>query len=279
VERVAGGARLHLSALDSGRIGAVIDRTVEAQAEPFGGVTVAGYDYLYAEAEQSGITVLLDGNGVDEVFLGYSKYLRDVGAAAAAGRRPAIDGTDGLMPSAIGPMLATGARTRPPAVAPVLDDGVKRAAALDLLSEKIPRGLRFNDRMSMARSRELRVPFLDHRLVEFGFAVPTTEHLAGGFTKSLFREIAEAWVPAEVARAPKRSVQSPQREWLAGAWRPLVEDLLGSKSLAARGWIDPSAARRAFAAYCAGPKENSFFVWQWLTLELWARRFLDGAGS
>lgn len=279
VERVAQGTRLHACVLTRDRIEEALDRTVRLQAEPFGGVTVVGYDQLYREANEHGITVLLDGNGVDEVFLGYEKYARlcDGSITDVVGR--AIDGTPATAADAITSALRLNGELRLPASPPEFADPVRQVAALDLLATKIPRGLRFNDRMSMGRSRELRVPFLDHRLVEFGLGVPVAEHLAGGHTKSLFREIASAWVPADVAYAPKRSVQSPQREWLAGPWRGLVEDILTSSSFAGRGWVEPARARDAYRAYLEGPQENSFFIWQWVNLELWARAFLDGSAG
>src|SRR6185312_5770284 len=71
---VADGCHLHISALDSAAIRALLPEVVKGQAEPFGGVTVCGYDPLYAEADRAGVTVLLDGNGADESFLGYQNY-------------------------------------------------------------------------------------------------------------------------------------------------------------------------------------------------------------
>ena len=152
---------------------------------------------------------------------------------------------------------------------------MRQAAAGDLLCAKIPRGLRFNDRISMAHSRELRVPYLDHRLVEFAFGIPTSLLLNRKGGKALFRDILARRAPASVAYARKRSVQSPQREWLAAGWRPMVESVLASKSFASRGWIDPNKARHVYSEYLAGSRENSFFIWQWVNLELWAREYLD----
>jgi asparagine synthase (glutamine-hydrolysing) len=137
--------------------------------------------------------------------------------------------------------------------------------------------MRFNDHVSMAHSRELRVPFLDHRLVEFAFGIPAAWLLNALGAKALFRHLLARRVPASIAYASKRSVQSPQREWLAGPWRPLVEAVLRSDTFADRGWVDRGNALAAYRAYCEGANENSFFVWQWLNLELWARCYLDAA--
>ncbi len=273
VRKVADGAKLHLCTLGRREIEAKIDWTVRRQAEPFGGVPVIGYDAIYQAADAEGVTVLLDGNGVDECFLGYTKYA-DGPAATKLGR--AIDGSQAVAGDAVSPRLK-----RDAAIAALPDyrvhfaEPAKAAAAFDLLTAKIPRGLRFNDRMSMGHSKELRVPFLDHRLAEFAFSVPSRHLLAGGHTKSLFRTIARKWIPAEVANAEKRSVQTPQREWLGKDWQPLVLDVLRSPSFAARGWVDPDRAEAIYADYTAGNHDNSFFVWQWINLEYWARAFLD----
>ena len=128
----------------------------------------------------------------------------------------------------------------------------------------------------MAHSRELRVPYLDHRLVEFAFGLPTRLLLNRKGGKAIFRDILARRAPESVAYARKRSVQSPQREWLANDWRAMVESILSSERFAARGWVDACRARRVYDEYLSGAQENSFFVWQWINLELWARQYLDG---
>ncbi|MGB7258363.1 MAG: asparagine synthase (glutamine-hydrolyzing), partial [Pseudolabrys sp.] len=296
VREAADGCHLHISALDSGSIRALLPEVVEGQAEPFGGVTVCGYDPLYAEADRAGVTVLLDGNGADETFLGYQSYHAayvhslENGAQreAADGYRSfwgsgpphvtngqAIDGTVAVNASVIADDLRRRASVLEVTDTGTFADPVKTMAARDLLAAKIPRGLRFNDRMSMARSKELRVPYLDHRLVEFGFGVPTRYLLNRHGSKALFRKIAARFVPPSIATATKRSVQSPQREWLANEWRDLVTDIISSPSFAGRGWIDPKRAQAAYEQFRQGERANSFYIWQWINLELWARAFLD----
>ena len=299
VREVAAGGRLHVSDLSWRDIDGDLAATVRSQAEPFGGVTVCGYNAIYRRADENGVIVLLDGNGADEVFLGYKRhhqiYVREAaGTAEEASRRAAyeefwrepapragptgasIDGTVPVRPAAIAPELLESVEALPRPASMGFDDPVRDAAADDLLRSKIPRGLRFNDRVSMAHSKELRVPYLDHRLVEFGFGVPVGMLLNGSGTKAVFRKAAARRMPAHVAFAAKRSVQTPQREWLANEWQPRVRSILASNSFAARGWIDAGAALDIYEDYLAGARENSFFIWQWLNLELWAREFLDG---
>ncbi|MDP2035627.1 MAG: asparagine synthase (glutamine-hydrolyzing) [Polaromonas sp.] len=296
VEEVSQGGTLHVANLNLEKINAYLPQTVRSQAEPFGGVTVCGYNALYQMANDENVTVLLDGNGVDEVFLGYKRYHQIYVASAVSPlehqrlaadfetfwKEPpkqvragaSIDGTDGLRPEAMTAQLRA---CTPHIHAPQtkFSSPVRQAAADDLLRAKIPRGLRFNDRVSMAHARELRVPFLDHRLVEFGFGIPEEFLFGAQGSKLLFRKLLARRASSTVAFAAKRSVQSPQREWLANGWQDLARKILQSKSFLERGWVDPHKATQAYELYLSGKQENSFFIWQWINLELWARTFLD----
>lgn len=303
VRQVAGQLSLHVAKLDEKNIREILPAIVLCQAEPFGSLFVAGFDSLYQAAEASRVTVLLDGNGIDEAFLGYKKYhrwsvmaCRDVrrreklkegyarfwgaweeGGVTADPSNWSIDDSIGVRPGAMSRRLAAVEEVLPqvPALDFSADDPARQQAAMDLFATKIPRVLRFNDRMSMKRSKELRVPFLDHRLVEFAFSIPGDLLLNERGTKALIRELAANLIPSGVAFAPKRSVQSPQREWLAGPWEPWIRELLTSRSFASRGWVDPSEALAIWDGHVKKPGNNSFFAWQWLSLELWARKFLD----
>lgn len=299
VREISGGGVLHISELTFEQIDDLLPSTCTIQAEPFGGVTVCGYDLLYAAACTQGVTVLLDGNGVDEAFLGYDRYHQTwVWSANDAGvreqranayrsfwerspmrpdesRGAAIDGTRATYADAISARLLSDAERLPLKQEITFDCPVKNLAATDLLHSKIPRGLRFNDRMSMARSRELRVPFLDHRLVEFAYGIPTEYLLNEQGSKALFRKAAARHMPKGVAFSAKRSVQSPQREWIANQWRKRVDAVLHSPSFADRGWVDPVAACQMWDRYLDGARDNSFPIWQWMNLELWAQIYLD----
>jgi len=275
VKQVAGKARLHAVHLSSASIRSKLTDTIRRQAEPFGGVSVIGYDALYRKAVSEKVTVLLDGNGVDECFLGYSKYQSALNGALTTTTPTSIDGTHPTHPNAISAQLRKRASLiQTPHFSGHFDHPVRDMAAQDLLCSKIPRGLRFNDRMSMGCSRELRVPFLDHRLVEFAYNMPIEMLLDGTHTKACFRNFARQHI-GSVALEQKRSVQSPQREWLADSWSDIVLSIISSDRFAARGWVNPETASKAYENYRKGYKSNSFYIWQWINLELWAREYLD----
>lgn len=297
VNKVSEGGVLHVSTLDSDSVEKVLHSEVISQAEPFGGVFVCGYNYLYRNASKNNVTVLLDGNGVDEIFLGYKKYhqlyineaktssdklSRTIEYETFWKEKPpaskftnclAIDGTIPIRADVISNELLTHDAYSVPNV-DFFDSDVRNSAATDLLYTKIPRGLRFNDRVSMANSKELRVPFLDHKLAEFAFGIGNKFLLNKKGTKVIFRDILSKKVPASIAYSSKRSVQSPQREWLANQWKNKVTDIINSESFLDRGWVEPDKASKAFSKYIDGDNSNSFFIWQWLNLELWAREYI-----
>lgn len=306
VEEVTRGLSLHTHFADLGprKIQDQLQNTVLHQEQPFGGVAVIGYSYLYSLAKKLGITVLLDGNGIDEIFLGYKKYhlehltdqkaedgfsnlLREYCAfwqedeqmalrrvEALAKNSSMIDGTAHQGLAAVSGDLRKLEHYEIPQI-DTFECGVKNSAARDLLRTKIPRGLRFNDRMSMMHSRELRVPFLDYELVELAYSLPTSELLNASGTKAVMRKVLSKSVDRSIAFALKRSIQTPQNDWLADDYRDLVLDVLESDSFRGRGWIDVDKAKDQYQAYLQGDQSTSFFIWQWINLEYWARTFFD----
>ena len=127
----------------------------------------------------------------------------------------------------------------------------------------------------MAHSCELRVPFLDYRLVEFGFSLPYSFLKDEMNSKKIVRKICSDLVSPEVAYAKKRSVQSPQREILAKEWRNKLNDIIEDGITKKRGWIDLNYAKNFYQNYITTKPGNSFPIWQILNLELWAREWFD----
>ena len=294
VKQVAENYPLFSEKLGFQDIDNVLNKTVKLQEEPFGGVMVCGYNYIYRCADQNDTTVLLDGNGVDEIFLGYKKYhqyftqifnpknkniIHDFERFWKTKFSPlkdnsSIDGTFGIAPECISENLRS-SNIIGLDMQDQTNDPVKNLAIRDLLFYKIPRGLRFNDRISMNYSKELRVPFLDHKLAEFALGLPIDLLINEKGTKVIFRDILAKNNGESIAYANKRSVQSPQREWIGNEWADKILAILKSESFNARGWVNQKRALEKYERYLSGKQTNSFFVWQWFNLELWAREFLD----
>lgn len=138
--------------------------------------------------------------------------------------------------------------------------------------------LNYNDKMSMASSLEVRVPFLDRGLVEWTARnVPPSLKIRGLTTKYLLREAMKGVLPDEVLRQPKASFGAPVGYWLEADLREMTDDVLSERRLKERGWLRPAAVRRMIEEHRSGRRDWALQLWQFLTLELWARSFLDGA--
>jgi asparagine synthase (glutamine-hydrolysing) len=140
--------------------------------------------------------------------------------------------------------------------------------------------LTYNDKMSMASSVEVRVPFLDRELAEFvAWNVPPGLKLKGAMrptTKYILRRAMEDVLPREVLQQPKAGFAAPVDYWLANDLRDMVDDLLSPSRLQERGLFRPEAVRRFVDEHRSGRQDWSLQLWQFLTLELWMQTFLDG---
>jgi asparagine synthase (glutamine-hydrolysing) len=140
--------------------------------------------------------------------------------------------------------------------------------------------LTYNDKMSMASSIEVRVPFLDRELAEFvAWNVRPGWKLKGKWrpvTKYIFREAMRSMLPKEVLRQPKAGFAAPVDYWLACDLRPMVDDLLSESQVRRRGLFRPEVVRQYIDEHRRGAEDWSMQIWQLLTLEIWMQLFLDG---
>lgn len=141
--------------------------------------------------------------------------------------------------------------------------------------------LNYNDKMSMASSVEVRVPFLDRDLAEFvAWNVPPEWKLKGSFktrTKHILREAMKGILSDEVLQQPKAGFGAPADYWLANDLREMVDDLLSETRIRERGVFRPEAVRLFVEEHRRGAQDWSMQIWQFLTLELWMQTFLDAA--
>ncbi|MHB8216522.1 MAG: asparagine synthase (glutamine-hydrolyzing) [Candidatus Sulfotelmatobacter sp.] len=139
--------------------------------------------------------------------------------------------------------------------------------------------LNYADKMSMASSVEVRVPFLDRGLAEFAArSVSPREKLHGTFrptTKHILRKAMGDMLPAEVLQQPKAGFGAPVDYWLANELRPMVDDLLSASRLRDRGIFQPEAVRSLVQQHRSGVQDWSMQIWQLLTLEVWMEQFID----
>lgn len=308
------GWRHHDIVLTENHVIDLLPRALWHQEEPFGSVATFADVLLSEKARANGIYVLLEGQGGDETLAGYEYYYayyladlaeKDIGQACCLHKEYArlrgIEG--GKVEASFLDMLERGARITggigqdgtASVMQGVLSPELLRAKGIgwsleqlrgsrldatllrDITRTKVPRVLRFKDKASMMFGVELRVPFLDHRLVELSFRIPAGRKLARGYTKYCLRENMTGILPQETCYHVKRHIQTPQKDWLRGALRPMVEEVVNSQAFAQREIFEISKIKEVFQEFLMDPTryENLFFIWQWLQLEWWFRIFID----
>ena len=230
------------------------------QEEPFTSTSVYAQWNVMRLAKQNGVTVLLDGQGADEMLAGYHSYFNEVTddllnsfnlPGYLKWRRDCL-ALHGVVPGSFGRVLRQKVpigvkqlvkkRLREtPAVEPanpVYPGDFRKVSSLRKLlwwnttREGLVELLRYADRNSMAHSREVRLPFLDHHLVEFVFKLPDRFLLRDGWTKWVLRKAFPDCVPPEISnRIDKLGYMPPQQRWLGGLiWEDVMVDQLSKLS-------------------------------------------------
>lgn len=303
-------ADLNLCYLSAEQFASISDKVLWYQDEPYAGVPVAAYASLYQATQKRGVTVLLDGNGLDEAFGGYKifhqhflnelaqkqspeflKHLKsyneewneslnksDFPLGLSKSYQKARDGSQ----STNSQLLAADflqENIDPPYFERAFSSELKQSIYQDIHYTKIPRALRFNDRISMAFSRELRVPFLSRDLFELCFSIPNEQLFFNGRPKALLREALHARVPDQIRLAPKRHIQSPQTPWLTKELHSYLGEVFHSQSFKQRGLYDSEKMIQEWKRVKTGKINNSFYLWQAANLENWFKLFIDEAGK
>ena len=287
-----------------------LERVVWHQDQPFGSLSIYAQWSVMQLARAEGITVLLDGQGADETVAGYPFYsaalfryllrtgrwlqlareIRAFSANPASGRLRSLafyampDGVAGRLrrlrrapgiSSSFAQRQAAQPADRTP-TGPFRTD-LDEMLATTLTESMLPGLLRYADRNSMAFGREVRLPYLDHRLVELAFSLPWEMKLSSGRTKRVLREAMRDYLPASVrARRDKIGYAAPQVAWLRGPLCEWADDLLASERFAQREWSDAPAVRSMWTDFRNGKDGMDSDLWRFLSVEAWARAFLDG---
>jgi asparagine synthase (glutamine-hydrolysing) len=249
------------------------------------------------------VKMVLSGDGGDELFAGYWSYPAVLAQSKFARMRPIYAAYARLAPGGAN-AAATATRSIPwsathhhqrdmfrptereqltgrPAARvddeairfPVRSDPVTRCQLRDIRSYLLDDILVKVDRMSMANSLEVRVPLLDHHLVEFAFSLPIDMRLRDNgdavVGKYLLKRTAERFFPRAFLDRPKKGFGIPIHTWLEGALRPIVRDLLESDATSLASLVDPNTVRTIVGGYYAGRQENVAKLWGLFALRLW----------
>lgn len=147
-----------------------------------------------------------------------------------------------------------------------------------LFRRSLPFYLRADDHNSMASGVEARVPFLDHRLVEFVFSLPPEYRIRNGVSKWIVREALKGIIPEPIRRFPgKRAFPTPQSSWLRGSESASVRASLQRLTPFSRELIDPQAVHQLMDGFNSGKYNCDHEIWRIINYDIWLRVFgLDG---
>jgi asparagine synthase (glutamine-hydrolysing) len=323
------GAVSHEIVIDDQDFFGALPKLVWHEDEPIAHPSSVPLYFVSALAQQH-VTVVLTGEGSDELLAGYGKYPRVAWNWRAgtvyermmpsALRRSIARGVLRMLPSKLGGYARRSflAMDRTPEamffdnfasirladqqqlLSPALRASATRAraygASLDYFNT--PNGnstlldrllyadiktylvelLMKQDQMSMAASIESRVPFLDHKLVEYAATLPDEWKLNGWTTKRVLRESMAGLLPDSILNRPKMGFPVPFADWTRGPWNSVARDVLLDRRSRQRGLIDPAAVDRLLADHAAGRTQGGDRIWTLLNLELWHRTFIDQEG-
>ena len=162
-------------------------------------------------------------------------------------------------------------------------DFLNQMLYLDMKTFMVSLNLVYNDKMSMASSVEVRVPFLSPNFAQWvASEVPPSMKLRGFWqpvTKYLLRRSMCGIIPAEVLQQRKAGFGGPTERWLTIDLKEMVHDLLAPERIRRRGFFKPASVTRMLHEHYSGAADWSYQIWQLLTLELWCQAFTDGIPS
>jgi asparagine synthase (glutamine-hydrolysing) len=309
----ATGARLHKVSASPAELAADLDGLIAAQGEPFGSTSIYAQHRVFRLAAAAGVTVMLDGQGADELFLGYWAFLNTrvasllrrgdvLGAAAFARRAAAVRGggfgrlvvgaLGRLVPSSWQPALlhlvgrppepawlnSTWFRERGIAYVPANwtrgREMLREEATRALTEASLPALLRYEDRNSMAFSIESRVPFLTPAIAQLAVTLPDDFLLTRDVvTKAVLRAALRGLVPDAVLDRRDKIGFATPEGDWLATLRPSVEATFRSPAL--------DRVRALSAPHVRGAVDSAFtrgvafsdHYWRWYNLVRWAERF------
>lgn len=270
-----------------------IEKVLGVQEEPFNSLSVVGQYLLFEKIKaEKDITVLLSGQGADEVLLGYNKFfyfhLKDLLKRKKLGKFVGLAGSSFMKGTTIKEFTWKQAkRYMPGKVAsgkeyfqreldkvPIWDfTSMKDRQIKDLNHFSVPALTNYEDRNAMAHQMEIRLPFLDYRLVNFLINIPVEDKLKGGWTKYILRDAVHE-LPDQIKwRKDKKGFVTPEQKWMQGPLgRKIIDYFSKSSRLEEMGILDRKEFVKAVENFTAGAKWLDFGdIFAVYISEMWLR--------
>ncbi|HXF71392.1 MAG TPA: asparagine synthase (glutamine-hydrolyzing), partial [Actinomycetota bacterium] len=201
---------------------------------------------------------VLRSRGPDDAYVRLISHWPDPSALVVGGREPPAVATD-------------------PARWPAADGVAQRMMLVDALTYLPDDILAKVDRASMSVSLEVRVPFLDHRVVEFAWSLPASLKVRDGRGKLPLRAVLSRHVPAALVERPKMGFGVPIGDWLRGPLRGWAQDLLDPERIRSEGFLRPEPIAAAWEEHLSGRRNRQYQLWDVLMLQAWLETWGTGA--
>lgn len=287
-----------------------VERLVWHQDEPFLSTSIFAQWCVMSAVREQGVTVLLDGQGADETLAGYRpfvSFLSDSLRRGAIGQMLAdalaIQARTGMkaaallnrafvmqLPDSLLHRLRRGLNTKRMSKEALSSDfaahfrdesstgwwsdyyrSLHTQLSIQMEETSLPNLLRYEDRNSMAFGIEARVPFLDHRLVEFAFADAAQWRIHKGWTKWVLRTAMEGIMPAAISwRKTKIGFETPEDSWLS-QWMKRDPSFFNTGALSSQ-YLKNDTVQHMLATGTA-TVDDRWRLWRWINLELWLQRW------
>jgi len=283
---------------DPARLEATLPDLIHHQEFPFRSLAVYSQWEIMRAVSQTPIVVLLNGQGSDEIFGGYTahyhaliaEYLRRFQPGNAWGEaRQLSRAREIALVQLIGGALRELVKASPlahlarqrrlpylnrpyesPAGPQPNGDIFRRALARNLTYSALPEYLRYEDRNSMAFTLESRLPFLDYRLVEWAMSLPPEYKIKGVESKRILRDYARPFIPASIsARSDKMGFVSPQEKWQRESLAPILDKVFRRDLQDQFSFLNMAACREIYRQYQSGTTNVWSWVWRLAGLAWW----------
>lgn len=269
-----------------------IDELIDTQEEPFGSPSMFMGWHVFQKAKALDCKVMLNGQGGDEVLLGYERYfaaflrsvslLRFAREAFAQARHSRLSLRDVLLYNVYftNPAVRISRLKKRSFLTPAVKntfgfETIRRSARsfrdlddlqlLEISTIQLPHLLRYEDRNSMRHSIETRLPFLDYRLVELAVSMPVHYKIHDGWTKYALRRAMRGVLPDAIAwRRDKMGFEAPERTWIGSATSQMKREIAGSGLLA-----ELTNRDRLLAQFETLPLRRK---WAYFMIAAWERR-------
>lgn len=294
----------HETTFDAPWVATNTDRILWTLEEPPLAMPAFAQFRMFELCAQDGATVILDGQGSDEITGGYQYHQRAFVRERLLHRRP-LDALSELLRIAqrerrFAPALFTdyfirprlqrrrqpawisdgGARANQSEFAFARSDygrdrsAVNRQLYFDVRWGNVKIVLGYGDRNAMAHSVEARVPYFDRAFVELLFSLPDEYKIGRGDRKRILRDVARRYVPPEITeRADRMGYGTPDEEMIRGPLREAVAEAVNERGFRSAGWVDGPGATNFLLDFERGSQRDYRAVWRLYALSRWARRF------